>query len=60
VTSVPTKGIPIGAEVRFLVLGAGACHLCEPCNDVNHKPCRHPNDAIVSMETCGIDVMRLL
>lgn len=45
---------------RFFILGAGACHLCEPCNYVNRKPCRHPEEAIVSLEACGIDVMRLL
>lgn len=48
------------AGFPFLLLGAGACHLCEPCNYVNKKPCRHPDDAIVSLEACGIDVMRLL
>ena len=48
------------ADFRFLILGAGACHLCEPCNYVYAKPCRHPQDAIVSLEAGGIDVMRLL
>ena len=44
----------------FLILGAGACRLCEPCSYVSGKPCRRPRDAIVSLEACGIDVMRLL
>ena len=48
------------ADFNFLILGAGACHLCEPCNYVKGKPCRHPEDAIVSLEASGIDVMRLL
>lgn len=44
----------------FLILGAGHCDLCEPCNYVKGKPCRYPQDAIFSLEACGIDVMRLL
>ena len=48
------------ADFNFLILGAGACHLCDPCNYVDGKPCRHPKDAIVSLEATGIDVMRLL
>ncbi|MCF8026240.1 MAG: DUF2284 domain-containing protein [Desulfobacteraceae bacterium] len=44
----------------FIVLGAGACHLCDPCAYVDEEPCRNPEDAIVSLEACGIDVMRLM
>jgi predicted metal-binding protein len=47
-------------EAQFHVLGAGGCHLCEPCAYVEGEPCRNPDDAIVSMEACGIDVMRLM
>lgn len=48
------------AGFNFLTLGAGACQLCETCTYPTGKPCRHPKEAIVSLEACGIDVMRLL
>ena len=44
----------------FLVLGAGGCHLCDPCAYVTGEPCRNPDDAVVSLEACGIDVMGLM
>jgi predicted metal-binding protein len=44
----------------FLTLGAGGCRLCDPCAYVDGEPCRKPDDAIVSLEACGIDVMRLM
>lgn len=45
---------------EFLVLGAGACGLCPSCSYADGEPCRLPDDAIVSMEACGIDVMTLM
>jgi predicted metal-binding protein len=44
----------------FLILGAGGCKLCEPCAYETGEACRHPNEAIVSMEARGIDVIRLM
>jgi predicted metal-binding protein len=45
---------------RFLVLGAGSCRLCEECTYVQGEACRRPDDACVSIEACGIDVVRLM
>jgi predicted metal-binding protein len=50
----------LGPPLDFLVLGAGGCRLCDPCAYVDREPCRRPDDAIVSLEACGIDVMRLM
>lgn len=47
-------------DVNFMILGMGACHLCDPCAYVDGDPCRNPDDAIVSLEACGIDVMCLM
>lgn len=47
-------------DLNFMVLGMGACNLCESCAYVDGEPCRDPDDAIVSLEACGIDVMRLM
>lgn len=44
----------------FLVLGAGGCHLCEKCTYPEGKPCRNPEDAIISCEAYGMDVMSLM
>ena len=45
---------------QFLILGMGPCDLCEPCSYVDGEPCRNPEEAIISLEACGIDVMRLM
>lgn len=42
-----------------LVLGAGACGVCERCSKPDGEPCRFPEKAVVSMEACGIDVAQL-
>lgn len=44
----------------FLILGAGACGLCKTCTYAEGDPCRQPDDAVVSLEASGIDVMRLM
>lgn len=44
----------------YLLLGAGGCNLCERCTYPEGKPCRRPEDAIVSLEAYGIDVMSLM
>lgn len=48
------------SDFNFMLLGAGGCHLCEPCAYVEGEPCRNPDDAIISLEACGIDVMKLM
>lgn len=44
---------------RYLILGAGGCHLCQPCGKVTGDPCRHPDRAHASLETYGIFVAKL-
>ena len=43
-------------ERDFLHLSVGGCGLCEVCTKPDGKPCRHPDRALASMESCGIDV----
>ncbi|WP_022665408.1 DUF2284 domain-containing protein [Desulfospira joergensenii] len=45
---------------EFLALGAGACKLCDTCTYGQQEPCRNPEDAIVSVEAYGIEVMKLM
>ena len=42
--------------VKTFLLGAGGCHLCETCAKRTDEPCRHPEDVIISLEGCGVDV----
>lgn len=44
---------------RWLQLGAGGCHVCGECARRANEPCRHPDLALASLETYGIDVSRL-
>ena len=39
-----------------LHLSGGGCGLCEVCAKVTDEPCRHPDRAMASLESCGIDV----
>lgn len=43
------------AEGDVLVLGAGACSLCETCTYPD-TPCRYPHKTLVSMEAAGLVV----
>jgi len=43
-----------------LILGAGACTLCETCSYPQGEPCRNPDQAIYSVESFGIDAMALM
>ena len=42
-----------------LRLGAGACLLCERCAKLDDVPCRHPKEAVSSLEAYGIAVSEL-
>lgn len=42
-----------------LVLGAGACGVCEQCTRRENKPCRFPERAVLSLEACGVDATHL-
>lgn len=44
---------------KVLHLGAGGCRLCPVCAKVDSLPCRHPDLAISSLETYGINVSKL-
>ena len=44
---------------RTLHLGAGGCRMCEVCAKRTGEPCRHPDLAVASLETYGINVSKL-
>ena len=44
---------------RVLHLGAGGCRMCEVCAKRTGEPCRHPEDAVASLETYGVNVSKL-
>ena len=44
---------------RVLHLGAGGCRMCETCAKKTGEPCRHPELAMSSLETYGINVSEL-
>ena len=43
---------------NFRVLGCAGCSLCEKCTYPD-APCRFPEKAVVSVEACGINVVKL-
>ena len=44
---------------KKLHLGAGGCHMCGVCTKRTNEPCRHPELAMPSLETYGINVSEL-
>ena len=40
----------------YLLLGAGGCRVCPRCAKVSGQPCRHPDQALSSLEAYGINV----
>lgn len=40
----------------YMQLGVGGCGICERCTKRDGEPCRHPELAVPSLETCGIFV----
>lgn len=44
---------------KTLHLGAGGCQVCEECAKRREEPCRHPSQAMPSLETYGIAVAEL-
>ena len=44
---------------RSLHLGAGGCRVCKSCARKDDLPCRHPDRAIASLESYGVNVSRL-
>ena len=47
-----------GMLPNHLHLTGGGCHLCERCAKLDDAPCRHPAEALTSLEGYGIDVYR--
>jgi predicted metal-binding protein len=41
---------------KLLPLDAGCCKICKKCAYLKGKPCRHPDEAVSSIEAYGIDV----
>ena len=44
---------------RLMNLGAGGCPVCAVCAKKTGEPCRFPDKALSSLETCGINVSEL-
>jgi len=44
---------------ELLPLSAGCCNFCAECSNPEGKPCRHPDQALSSLEAYGIDVLAL-
>ncbi|EGW36544.1 DUF2284 domain-containing protein [Desulfosporosinus sp. OT] len=42
-----------------LPLNAGPCTYCAKCTFLENEPCRFPDQAMTSVEACGIDVLTL-
>lgn len=40
----------------WLILGAGGCRACRRCSKLDGLPCRKPDEALMSLESCGFDV----
>ncbi len=40
-------------------LAAGGCRICPECAAIKKEPCRHPDDVIISLEACCINVSEL-
>ena len=60
IMKLKTKIMKACPDLHFMVLGAGACSLCETCTYEQQLPCRHPDNAIFSVEAFGIDVMEMM
>ena len=43
----------------FLPLNAGCCGICERCAYLDGEPCRHPDQAVSSVEAYGMNVIAL-
>ncbi|MDD6175156.1 MAG: DUF2284 domain-containing protein [Firmicutes bacterium] len=48
--------LPFGKKLH---LGVGGCHICKVCAKKTNEPCRHPELAMPSLETYGINVSEL-
>ncbi len=46
-------------DENILPLSAGCCNLCEKCGYLTQEPCRHPDQAVSSVEAYGINVIAL-
>ena len=51
------KKLPeILGKAPYLLLSVGGCGVCERCSKRDGLPCRHPDEAVTSLEACGISV----
>ncbi len=44
---------------RKIFLCAGGCRICDVCAKKTDEPCRHPDQAMVSLEAYGVNVSKL-
>lgn len=52
------QGLPALWQGDVLHLTGGGCHLCQRCGKPDGIPCRHPEEALSSLEGYGIDVYK--
>jgi predicted metal-binding protein len=45
-------------DIDHLVLSGGGCVYCKECAYISREPCRHPDIAIPSIESYGLDIFR--
>lgn len=58
--NIAARLAPLLPEKRILALGAGVCPVCRTCTCLDGQPCRHPDQAMISLEACCVDVAPLL
>lgn len=50
----------IEPKSEFLIMGAGCCQMCDFCTSGIGEHCLKPEEALISFETCGIDVRQMM
>lgn len=57
VSQIQSEAKALGMDC--FLLGAGACGVCRECTKRENLPCRFPEQAVTSLEACGVDVAHL-
>jgi predicted metal-binding protein len=57
--NIAVKKFVANEDEGALVLGGGACRVCERCAKLDEKPCRNPTLAMPSLESHGVNVSAL-
>ncbi|MDR1658217.1 MAG: DUF2284 domain-containing protein [Deltaproteobacteria bacterium] len=59
VQNIAARAAQVWPEFFILVLGAGPCKVCRKCAYPDGDQCRHPEQAVRSLESNGVDVGQL-